>query len=121
MNDDPAIREAEGTSGTPGGGRYVMMRAAVQGSDILEASYRCNGCAYAHQLARGASAFLKNRTVDQALELDANDILTLFGPVPEGKEYYAQMIIDALKSALERLSDLPIQPTTPSHQISPSL
>ena len=98
-----------------------MMRAAVQGSDILEASYLCNGCAYAHQLARGTSAFLKNRTVDQALKLEANDVLTLFGPVPEGKEYYAQMIIDALKSALERLTDLPVQPKTPSQQISSSL
>ena len=94
------LQEVEGSSGTPGGGRYVLIRLAVRGDTIIEASYRCNGCAYAHQLARGLTTFLKGRTLNQAALLEAHDILAIAGPVPDGKDYYAGMIVEALTSAL---------------------
>jgi NifU-like protein involved in Fe-S cluster formation len=93
--------KVEGCGGSPGGGRYVVIRLAIQNGAVLDAGYRCNGCAYAHQLARGLTDFLKGRTLEQAQKLDAQDLLALAGPVPEGKDIYAGMAIDALKDALK--------------------
>ena len=86
-----------------------MIRLAVQNRLILDASYRCNGCAYAHQLARGLTAFLRGRTLEQAQKLDKQDLLALAGPVPEGKDIYAAMAIEALREAIS-------QPTANSTQ-----
>jgi len=98
------VRRAEGVSGQPGGGKYVVIGLAADQGVIVEASYLCNGCAYAHQLSRGLTNFLKGRTIAQASKIDAEDVIAIAGPVPEGKEYYASMATQALRDALTSIS-----------------
>ena len=97
------VLKAEGCSGTPGGGRYVILRLTVQSDRILECSFESNGCPAAHTAVGGLVAFIKGRKLEQAHLLDPQDLLVLIGGLPDGKGYYATMAIEALRDALDSL------------------
>jgi len=97
------IQEVEGASGTSGGGRYVILRLHVLGDTIKDCSFESNGCPAAHQAVGGIAAFLKNRKVEHAARLEPQDLLILIGGLPDGKGYYADMAVEALRSALSLL------------------
>lgn len=102
-SDAETIFEAEGCSGTPGGGRYIVLRLFVSADTIRDCSFESNGCPHAHRAVGGMMAFLKNRKVEQASRLEANDLLILIGGLPDGKGYYASMAVEALQDALAKV------------------
>ena len=97
------VLKAEGCSGTPGGGRYVILRITVRSDTILDCSFESNGCPAAHTAVGGLVAFIKGRRLEQAALLDSQDLLILIGGLPDGKGYYATMAIEALRDALEAI------------------
>lgn len=92
-----------GQSGDPGGGRYVVLRLLVKHQTICDCSFETNGCPVAHLAVGGLATFLKDRRIDQASRLDPSDLLVLIGGLPEGKGYYADMAVEALKDALSKI------------------
>ena len=107
MGDPIVLREVEGCCGSRGGGRYVILRLSVRADTIVDISFESNGCPSAHQAVGGLAAFLKDRKLEQARRLDPPDLLVLIGGLPDGKGYYADMAVDALRDAIEHL-DLPL-------------
>jgi NifU-like protein involved in Fe-S cluster formation len=107
------LTNAEGCSGSPGGGRYVILRLSVQEGTILDCSFESNGCPAAHTAVGGLVAFLKGRTLEQAGRLEAGDLLILIGGLPDGKGYYASMAVEALQDALSKFS----APPTSAHDL----
>ena len=99
------LLKAEGCSGSPGGGRYVILRLSVHGNTIVDCSFESNGCPAAHTAVGGLVAFIKGRKLEQAALLDPEDLLVLIGGLPDGKGYYATMAIEALRDALDALSN----------------
>ena len=102
------VLKAEGCSGTPGGGRYVILRLTVQSDTILDCSFESNGCPAAHTAVGGLVAFIMGRRLDQAALLDPKDLLILIGGLPDGKGYYASMAIEALRDAIDTLPLVPM-------------
>jgi NifU-like protein involved in Fe-S cluster formation len=96
------VVEVEGCSGTPGGGRYIVLRLQIADATIQDCSFETNGCPHAHKAVGGMVAFLKNRKVEQASRLESDDLLVLIGGLPDGKGYYASMAVEALQEALSK-------------------
>jgi NifU-like protein involved in Fe-S cluster formation len=89
----------------------VIIRLAVQDDKIVDSTFRCNGCSYAHLVVGGLAKLVKGRTFEQASLIEPKDLLLLVGGVPEGKEYYAAMAVEALREALA-----PLQPPITDHR-----
>jgi NifU-like protein involved in Fe-S cluster formation len=98
------VLELRGVSGTPGDGPFIVIELTVREGRILAVNFQCNGCPPAQLAACGLATFVKGRTLEEALRLDAKDLDLLIGGLPDGKGHYAQMAVDALKSATEGLN-----------------
>lgn len=89
-----------GQVGVPGEGPYVQMWLQVEHDTILSAAYRCNGCPSTIASSSLVAEIMTGRTVEQALKLTAEDVVTILGGLPDGKEPCAQMAVKALGEAL---------------------
>ncbi|MBX3117423.1 MAG: iron-sulfur cluster assembly scaffold protein [Fimbriimonadaceae bacterium] len=95
-----------GTGGTPGEGPYVRLWLILEEGTVRKATYACNGCPSSIAAASMSALLLAGRTVAQALSIDARDVMTVLGGLPEGKEYYADLAVQAIQDALkEELSE----------------
>lgn len=90
-----------GVGGTPGEGPYIRLHLIVSVGIIRRASYECNGCPSSIAASSVVAQILTGRTLTQASELESKDVLLILGGLPEGKEYYAEMAVTALKNALQ--------------------
>lgn len=90
----------EGKSGTPGDGPYVLLWLDVCNGRVIDGDYDTNGCPVAQRTAMGLMAFIRGRTCEQISLLSGDDLALLLGGLPEGKGHYADLAIEALKSAL---------------------
>jgi NifU-like protein involved in Fe-S cluster formation len=92
----------EGVSGSPGDGPYIVLSISLSGERIDGIEFRCNGCVAAQKAACGLASFLRGRSVQQAMLLDAHDLGVLIGGVPAGKDKYLAMAIEALHNGIGR-------------------
>jgi nitrogen fixation NifU-like protein len=86
-----------GVAGTPGEGPYLEV---VEGT-IIQAAFKTFGCQAATACGSVTAGLVTGRTLEQAGRLTAADLLKIVGGVPEGKEYCAELAIEALRRALE--------------------
>ncbi|RYG37021.1 hypothetical protein EON81_07895 [bacterium] len=88
-----------GSGGVPGDGPYVTLWLLVEGQTIRRAGYACNGCPSSIAAASMAAQIATGRTLAQIALLDACDLLLLLGGLPEGKEFYAELAVQAIRNA----------------------
>ena len=84
----------------PGDGPYVRLWLAVQDGRILCATYACNGCPSSIAASSMTATLLAGRTLEQAARHEPHDVLVVLGGLPEGKGYYADLAVEALRHAL---------------------
>ena len=90
-----------GLAGVPGDGPHVKLWFKTDDKRILKASYNTNGCPSSIACASAVCELATGREMEKMKLLDATDLVTFLGGLPEGKGYYADLAITALKSALE--------------------
>ena len=90
-----------GQVGVPGEGPYVQIWLQVEHDTILSAAYKCNGCPSTIASSSLVAEVMTGRTTQQALRLTTEDVITILGGLPEGKEPCAQMAVEALSKALD--------------------
>ncbi len=90
-----------GIAGVPGDGPFVKIWLKVEGDTILKATYETNGC----PSSVGCSSALCELSVGRKLEnmklLEPRELELYLGGLPEGKGYYAELAIQALRAAME--------------------
>jgi NifU-like protein involved in Fe-S cluster formation len=91
----------EGGVGSKGDGPFVHIWLQVEDGRIRAASYDTHGCPSSAAAAGVLTTLITGRTPEQALSLTDQELLTVLGGLPEGKEMFATMAIDALHKALE--------------------
>lgn len=91
----------QGVAGSPGDGPYLILWFVVEEDVIQQAAYQTYGCPAAIASGSMTATLLVGRTVEQALNLTATDLMLLLGGLPEGKEHCAQLAITALTNALK--------------------
>ena len=94
-----------GIGGVPGEGPYVRLWLVLEGETIRRASYECNGCPSSVAAASMSAQILVGRTREQALRLEPADLLLILGGLPEGKESYAVLAVQAARAALQTKED----------------
>ena len=74
-----------GRYGSPGGGPYMTLWLALEGDRIRHASFETYGCPSAIACGSMLTELVAGRTVEEALRLEANDLVLVLGGLPEGK------------------------------------
>lgn len=92
---------------------------------IDRASFQTFGCQTAIAVASVATEMIRGKTAAEALSLSGEQLSSPLGPLPPMKIHCAQLVEDALRSALDPSAaqkDLPAPPPGPalSDQISPA-
>lgn len=94
-----------GIGGTPGEGPYVRLWLLISDGIIQKASYECNGCPSSIAASSVAAQLLTGRQIGKAKLLESKDLLLILGGLPEGKDYYADLAVEALQNALSTFHD----------------
>ena len=92
---------------------------------IDRATFQTFGCQTAIAVASVATEMIRGKTAGEALSMSGEQLSSPLGPLPPMKIHCAQLVEDALKSALDPTAPKHITPTIPSgsslaDQITPS-
>jgi len=90
-----------GSSGERGCGPYVEIWLLVEDGLIKRAAYRTHGCPSSIAAASLAAQIATGRKVSQIRLLTGQDLLRILSGLPEGKETFAYMAVEAINLALE--------------------
>ena len=90
-----------GLAGVPGDGPHVKLWFKLDGTKIIKASYHTNGCPSSIACASAVCELAIGREVEKIMLLEATDLVTFLGGLPEGKGYYADLAVKAMVNALE--------------------
>ena len=72
----------------------------VDQEKIIDAKYMTQGCAASIACGSALTELIRNKTIDEALKLTQNDLLTALGGLPEPKVHCSMLADDALKDAI---------------------
>jgi NifU-like protein involved in Fe-S cluster formation len=89
-----------GVSGVPGDGPYVEVWARLEDGVVREAAFRTPGCPSSTAAASVLCGLAEGREADRLAGLTAEDLLRVLGGLPEGKEGYANMSVEAMRMAI---------------------
>ena len=84
-----------GVSGEPGEGPWIEIWLQVEEGRIVNAAYRTHGCPSSIAAGSVLCDLVRGRTIDQAMRLKADDLLTILGELPPGKGHFAGMAVEA--------------------------
>ena len=87
-----------GQSGIQGEGPYIRIWVQLESGIVKDASFECNGCPSAILSGAAMSTLLVNRRLEQVQALESREFVALIQGLPEGKEYYADMAMEAVRN-----------------------
>jgi len=97
-----ADADAVGQAGTPGEGPFAMIWLKRTGERIAEARFETHGCPYSVACAAWLTQWAIGKTREEALVLEAGDLMKVVGGLPLGKEHCAVLAVNALRDGLRR-------------------
>lgn len=89
-----------GLAGYPGDGPYVQLWLKVKDGEIIQATYETNGCPSSMACSSALCELSVGRNMETMLLLEANELVTYLGGLPEGKGHYADLAIEAMRDAI---------------------
>lgn len=89
-----------GVGGTPGDGPYVQLWLVIVGGVVRKAGYECNGCPSSIAASSMLAQLAIGRSLEQLERIEPSDLILIIGGLPEGKETYAELAVQALRNAL---------------------
>ena len=95
--------DAMGLSGIAGQGPFMQMFVRMEFGKIVEARFDTYGCPVARGCGSWLSCWVVGKTPEQALVIEAEDLMRILGGLPLGKEHCAALAVDSLRDALSRL------------------
>ena len=102
MGDEANFKaDATGLVGNPICGDQMKMFIKVENGRIADIRWKTYGCASAIASTSALSEIAKGKTLDEALEITAEDIDAYLGKLPKHKFHCSILGHDALKDAIE--------------------
>lgn len=83
-------------------GDVVHLAIRLESNRVAEARFRARGCAIAIAAADVACELLRDETLTSAQVLSASDIQQVIGEVPEERSSCVEIVLGALRGALEQ-------------------
>jgi len=90
-----------GVSGSPGDGPYVEVWTIMEHGLIVKAAYRTHGCPSSVAASSMVCQLAEGKTPCFADLLTAEDLIVVLGGLPEGKERFARMAVEALRKSVQ--------------------
>ncbi|MBR2710497.1 iron-sulfur cluster assembly scaffold protein [Candidatus Saccharibacteria bacterium] len=94
--------DAMGLVGNPICGDQMKVYIKVRDGKIVDVKWKTYGCASAIASTSALSEIAKGKTLDEALEIKAEDIDDYLGKLPKHKFHCSVLGHDALKDAIEK-------------------
>lgn len=91
-------------SGEPGQGPWLRLILQFDGEIFTEAKFETYGCPTAMRCGDWLCQWLIGRTPEQADVIETKDLILVIGGVPLGKEFCADLAVEALRNATSELS-----------------
>jgi nitrogen fixation NifU-like protein len=92
--------DAEGRAGTPDAGPFVVIQVRIRDDRVEAVRFRTFGCGPAIAACSLLTEWATARSIAQAREITADQLVEMLGGLPEDKRYCAALAIAALRDAL---------------------
>lgn len=92
-----------GQAGEPGQGPWMRLVTEFDGKQFTEATFETYGCPTAMRCGDWVCQWVTGRSPQQVKVLEPNDLITVLGGVPLGKEHCADLAVNALREVLVQL------------------
>jgi NifU-like protein involved in Fe-S cluster formation len=89
-----------GLAGFPGDGAYVKLWLKTKEGEIIQATYETNCCPSSMACSSALCELSVGRNMEIMMLLEANELVTYLGGLPEGKDHYADLAIQAMRDAI---------------------
>jgi NifU-like protein involved in Fe-S cluster formation len=103
MPEQSNVISIMGQAGEPGQGPWMRLITEFDGKQFTAASFETYGCPTAMRCADWVCRWIVHRTPQQVKVLKPNDLITVLGGVPLGKEHCADLAINALREVVTQL------------------
>ena len=117
--------DAVGTVGRSDCGDMLRMWVKFKEEDgrkvIDRATFQTFGCQTAIAVASVATEMIRGKTAAEALSMSGQELSSPLGPLPPMKIHCAQLVEDALRSALDPATSATVSPLAPFAQNGPTL
>jgi len=90
-----------GTVGNASCGDIMQITLKIENNIIVDAKFKTFGCAAAIASSSTATEMIKGLTIDQALELKNEDVITELEGLPPQKIHCSVLAEEAIKAAIE--------------------
>lgn len=91
---------AQGIYGDPSCGDALIVFLKVQDNVIQQITYLVFGCCAAIATSSMTSVLAKGKTLEEALEINEEDIITALDGLPESKAHCSNLGVSALRNAI---------------------
>lgn len=91
----------EGCCGEPGDGPFVKFWLHVEDDTIMKAAYQTHGCPSSIASASVLAQLCTGKDTSWVRQVSPEDLLVILGGLPEGKEKFAGIAVQALRATLE--------------------
>lgn len=91
-----------GLAGEPGQGPWMRLCLQFDGERFVDAKFETYGCPTAMRCGDWLCKWVVGRTSEQVSVIEAEDLILVIGGVPLGKEFCADLAVDALRDALSQ-------------------
>jgi nitrogen fixation NifU-like protein len=97
------IEQADGvgTVGNPNCGDMMKLYIKVVDGSLVDVKYKTFGCAAAIASSSAASEMVKGKSIEEALAISAEDIVSVLNGLPEEKIACSVIAPDAIRAAIE--------------------
>ncbi len=93
--------DAEGSYGDPSCGDFLIFFLKVRDEVIVDISYLVYGCSASIATSSMTSVMAKGKTLDEAMKITEEDILTALDGLPEHKVHCSNLGVSALRDAIK--------------------
>lgn len=101
---------------------WVKFKEDQQGRRVIDkATFQSFGCQTAIAVASVATELIRGKTAQEALSMSGEELAAPLGALPPMKIHCAQLVEDALRSALTTSSEKKEQPATSNLTAAPTL
>ena len=98
------MQSVDGADGSATGigscGDAIEITIRVDGDTIVDIGHQPNGCAYTVACASAVACLARGRTLEEALELQPEDVETELGGLPEDHRHCARLAVNTLGEAV---------------------
>lgn len=103
MAETENLAEIAGRDGVPGQGPHMTIYLCAHAGRITGARFETYGCPVAIACGTWVTNWAKGRTYQDVMALEPQDLITVVGGIPLGKEHCATLAVNALRDASRQI------------------